>query len=194
MTKKNKKKHRAAITQTIAQAEKKNSLLMLLKQPINKLLFRFLLFMIVFYALWSTPFFQNYFIGPISDMYASISGFILNILGFGVTVNGDTIGDKNFAISIKNGCDGVEGLAIFIFAVIIYPTLWKNKFKGLLGGILFLVALNFLRIISLYLIGIYLPTAFDIMHESVWQIFFILFTIVALFYWIINLPINAPTS
>lgn len=159
-------------------------------QLINRLLLKFIGLMALFYLLWGTPFVQKILIAPIAQAYAKVSGVILNLVGYGVNVRQDVISSPDFSISIKNGCDGIEGLAIFLCAIAIYPATIRQKIKGLGYGICFLVILNLFRIITLYMTGIHLPNLFDVMHESIWQILFIALTIVALFMWIDSLPKN----
>jgi len=155
-----------------------------LSKPINQLLFKFAFFLVLFYILWATPFFQSYIVESIAQAYAFAAGVVLNLFGYGVTISGDTVISDQFSISIKNGCDGIEGLAIFLCAIIIYPATISQKIKGTVIGVLFLVFLNLIRIISLYMFGIHFPSIFDIMHESVWQVVFIILTLLALFNWI----------
>ena len=152
--------------------------------PINILLAKFFGLMILFYGFWASPFIQANLIEPISCAYAFLAGIFVNIFGYSVSIVRDTIGNADFSISIKNGCDGVEGLAIFLCAILIYPATISQKLKGILLGFSFLIMLNLIRVISLYLIGIHFPSLFDVMHESIWQVLFILLTLVALFKWV----------
>jgi len=156
-------------------------------QLINRLLLRFVGLMALFYLVWASPLVQRTFVTFIAKAYAKAGGILLNIMGYGVEVNQDIISSNAFSISIKNGCDGIEGLAIFLCAIAIYPASIAQKIKGLGWGIVFLVLLNLLRIVTLYMTGIHLPNLFDLMHESIWQILFIALTIVALFVWIDSL-------
>ncbi len=166
--------------ETNDEKKKKNSLKRFLSRPINKLFILFLLALMSFYILWATPFFQDNVIKNVAIAYAKTSSIILNILGYSVHSLGDVVSNKSFSISIQNGCDGVEGLAIYLCALLIYPTSWSNKLKGIFFGVCFLVLLNLLRIVSLFLIGIHIPSIFDLMHESVWQVLFIMMSILAL--------------
>ena len=152
--------------------------------PINILLAKFFGLMILFYGFWASPFIQVNLIEPISCAYAFLAGTFVNLFGYSVSIVRDTIGNSDFSISIKNGCDGVEGLAIFLCAILIYPAMVGQKLKGILLGFSFLIMLNLIRVISLYLIGVHVPSLFDVMHESIWQVLFILLTLVALFKWV----------
>ena len=59
-------------------------------------------------------------------------------------------------------------------ALLAFPAGWKNKIIGLFAGIFLLFILNLIRIITLFLAGIYYPKAFDLLHVEVWQVLFIL--------------------
>ncbi len=149
-------------------------------QPTNLILIKFFALMIAFYALWASKFFQENIIKYISIAYAKTGSIVLNILGYKTMTAEDIIRNDVFSISIKNGCDGVEGLAIFLCAVLIFPTKFSNKIKGMFAGAIFLIALNLFRIVNLYIIGIHFPSIFDVMHESVWQVLFIVLSLMAL--------------
>ncbi len=152
---------------------------------VNRLLVQFIVLIGLFYVLWSAPFFQHGFIGPLSEFYASISGVILSLIGYPVQVIGDSINNgKGIAVNIRNGCDGIEGLAIFWVGILIFPTKWKDKLLALLFGSLFLVALNVIRIVTLYWFRINVPSLFEMMHVSVWQVLFIALTVATLLFWI----------
>ncbi len=151
---------------------------------VNRLLIQFVALIGLFYLLWSTPFFQSGFVKPLSEFYAWISGAILSLVGYPVKVIGDSITSEGIAINIKNGCDGIEALAIFWVGILIFPTIWKDKVSALVFGTLFLVILNIIRIVSLYWFRINIPSLFELMHVSVWQVLFIALTIACLLYWI----------
>ena len=50
----------------------------------------------------------------------------------------------------------------------------KARAVGLLLGAVVVQVLNFIRIITLYLLGAYQPRLFDLFHTAVWQIVIIL--------------------
>lgn len=154
---------------------------------INRLLLKFIGFMALFYLIWASPIFQTTVVPFIAHLYAKMGNFVLNILGYQVSCHQDMITSQEFSIGIQNGCDGIEGLAIYLCAVAIYPALLSQKAKGIFWGSLFLIVLNLIRIVSLYMIGVHLPSIFDIMHESIWQILFIVLTLAALFVWVDSL-------
>lgn len=158
------------------------------KKELRKKLIRYSLivtiFSFVFFALINQPFFQ-----PISDrinsFYAMISGSILNLFGANVNVNQTEIGSSFFNISVRAGCDAFAPMILFIMAILAFPVAFKLKISSILKGIIALAILNIIRIVTLYYSGLYgSQQFFEIIHEDVWQIFFVAFTVFLWLIWI----------
>lgn len=155
-----------------------------MKSPILIFLFIFGGMMGGFYAIWATDFFQENILNQVAKFNAKIAGFILNLFGENVKVYGDTLRSSYYAISVKKGCDGIEPIMLFITAVVAFPINFKFKFRGLFLGIVFLLIMNLVRIVSLYLTGVYFPNLFDMMHIEVWQALFLILAIASWLFWI----------
>lgn len=168
----------------------KSKVLDFLSHPLNAIIVKFSFLMGLFYLIWVTQFFQENVVQNITALYAQATGFVLQLAQFPVMIMNDAIGSMDFAISIKTGCDGIEGMAILLFAILVYPTNWSNRIKGLVIGFACLVVLNFIRIISLYFIGVHIPSLFDIMHVNIWQIAFIIIPLIIIYQWV--MWINKP--
>jgi len=82
------------------------------------------------------------------------------------------------------GCDALEPSALFIAAVLAFPAPVLLKIAGILIGTFCLLFLNLVRIVSLFLIGVYYPDVFDVLHLDIWQILFILLTLVFFLIWL----------
>jgi exosortase H (IPTLxxWG-CTERM-specific) len=154
------------------------------KYPVLRFIIIFATLMGAFYFLFFTPFFNRLF-PTYLQFNAKMSGIILNWLGQNVSVVGANIISSQFSISIKGGCDGLEPTAFFICAVLAFPAPFLLKIPGVILGTLCLVILNFARIISLFLIGVYYPQAFEIMHIEVWQVLFIIFALSFFILWLL---------
>ncbi len=153
------------------------------KSPVLKFLVGFGVCMILFYLIYLSPFFVEHVGKPILAVQAKISSFLLNILGQGTTATADIISSPEYSISIKNGCDGLETLAIMLSGVVVFPIAFRLKWQGLLYGTLALMVLNFLRIVALYIVGKnFSQEVFDFLHE---QGGFVIFTVLGVFLWII---------
>jgi exosortase/archaeosortase family protein len=154
------------------------------KRPVVFFVLGFAMLMILFYVVLLSEFFQNNIQNKIMSGYANISGFILNLMGQGITPTAEKLISLNFSISIARGCDALEAMALFASALLTFPARWKHKLVGLFAGLALLYILNVIRIVSLYLTGRYYPKAFEFMHVEFWQAIFIIFAIGIWIFWI----------
>ena len=173
--KKQKKKQNTSLSEKFRKGWKS-------RYPVQIFVAVFALLMGGFYLLWFNDKIHTTFFEPLTYFYARWSSKILNLFNYGTQVFDATIFSSAFSISIKRGCDAIEGIALFVCAVLAFPSSFKNKLVGLAFGIAALFLLNFIRIISLFMIGISYPSLFELMHWEVWQVIFI---IVALILWLL---------
>lgn len=139
-------------------------------------------FLILFLVILGVSFFvvalqpvNDHFVVPFTTLVARISGAILHLFGEDLTVNGCQLSSPRFAVTIYNGCNGLITSLIFISGVIAFPARWVAKVLGVVGGLVAIQAINLVRIISLFYIGIYLPGLFSSSHIFIWQSIVILF-------------------
>ena len=151
------------------------------------------LFLVVFAALMGlfyffttvTSFYNNRFIPWYHCYIAFFSGTILDFLGQDITVRGASIFSPRFSVQIIRGCDAIEPVALFICAVLAFPASFSKKISGIIVGTLLLMILNLVRIVSLFLIGVYLPRIVDVMHIEVWQVLFIFSALIFWVFWLL---------
>jgi exosortase/archaeosortase family protein len=79
-------------------------------------------------------------------------------------------------------------MLIFLAAVLAFPAPWKWRLGGLVLGILAIQAINLVRVVSLYLTGVYFPRIFDASHTVIWQTVVILFGVLLWVFWANRLP------
>lgn len=108
---------------------------------------------------------------------ATVSGGTMRLFGEKVTVHDSTISSPRYSVNVKRGCDAVQPTALFVAAVFASPVVFWPKVPGVVGGVLFLMVMNLVRVISLFYTGVYYPRAFDVMHHDVWQAAFIFISI-----------------
>jgi exosortase H (IPTLxxWG-CTERM-specific) len=120
---------------------------------------------------------------PFTEGIAMASGAVLNAIGQPVTVRGTTISSPRFGVNINNGCNGVEAMLILLASIVAFPATAKARIVGLLLGAVVVQFLNAIRIVSLYLLGVYQPKLFDLFHTAVWQILIILSAIAFFLVW-----------
>lgn len=131
-----------------------------------------------------TPFYKKDLFLSCLPFNARVSGAILSLLGQDITVAGTSVSSPAFSICVDSGCDGIEPIALFVCAVLAFPAVFLRKIPGIIAGTLLLAILNFVRVVSLFLVGVYFPKAFLFMHLDVWQAMFILLAIVFWILWL----------
>jgi exosortase H (IPTLxxWG-CTERM-specific) len=120
---------------------------------------------------------------PFTGWVARTSGSLLKAIGQNVSMQGTIIQSPDFAVNIRNGCNGVETLVIFCAAVLAFPASWRSRLWGLVLGVLAIQAINFIRVIALFLTGAYYPKWFDSSHTVVWQTVVILCGVLLWMFW-----------
>jgi exosortase H (IPTLxxWG-CTERM-specific) len=112
---------------------------------------------------------NDHVIEPFTALVAKASGISLDLIGQGVEMQGTIIRNPKFAVNIRNGCNGVETMIIFLAAVLAFPAGLKSKLAGLAIGIVAIQGINLIRVVALFLTGVYFPSFFDSSHTVVWQ-------------------------
>ena len=126
---------------------------------------------------------NDHAIEPFTAGIARASGAALDLLGQHTSLAGTVIRSPRFAVNIRNGCNGVETMLIFLAAVFAYPARWRARVAGLALGIAAIQAVNLVRVVALFLTGVYLPRLFDTSHTVVWQTLVILFGVLLWISW-----------
>ena len=151
---------------------------------------RELTFLILFVALLAAGFtlisvnwVNDHVVEPFTAGIARVSGGVLDLLGQHVTMEGTVIRNRRFAVNIRNGCNGIEAMLIFLAAVLAFPASWQSRLAGLALGILAIQVVNLVRVVALFLTGVYFPRIFDTSHTVIWQTIVILFGVLLWIYW-----------
>lgn len=97
---------------------------------------------------------------------------LLHLTGESVQVSGDQM-TGSFSMSVHNGCDGLQAVGILIFAILLFPGPIGRRVLGAALGALLIVAINVVRIASLYWAGVHKPDWFQMMHVHLWPAFLI---------------------
>lgn len=121
---------------------------------------------------------------PYCTFIARATGFMLGPLGLNIQVIGAMVSSIDFSMGIVDVCTGIIPMVILISAVLAYPCTVRQKGEGIALGILVLFALNLVRTVSLFLVGTYLPGAFDTAHYIVWQSVMILLALGLWLFWV----------
>jgi exosortase H (IPTLxxWG-CTERM-specific) len=135
------------------------------------------------FTLISVNWVNDHVIEPFTGGIARTSGAVLNLLGQNVTLRGTIISSPRFAVNIRNGCNGVEAMLIFLAAVLAFPAPWRSRLAGLGLGILAIQVVNLIRVVALFLTGVYFPSIFDTSHTVIWQTVVIQSGVLLWIYW-----------
>ncbi len=154
-------------------------------RPVFLFLLVFSVLMSLFYAFIAFAPYYKHVLPSYHHLIARLSGGVLAFIGQDITVAGTSIFSPGFAVRIVRGCDAVDAIVLFVFAVLAFPAPFLRKVPGIIAGMLLLGILNLVRVVSLFLIGVYFPRAFAAMHISVWQAMFIFLTVILWILWLL---------
>jgi exosortase H (IPTLxxWG-CTERM-specific) len=157
-------------------------------------LLRFAGLLVLFYFVVAWGPINDAVIVPFTAQIASVSGAILRAFQEGVRVTGTEIRSGGFAVNIENGCNGVETVLLFASAVLAFPSSWRRRLIGLLLGLAAIQALNLVRVVSLFLIGLHRPALFSSSHTVLWQSIVVLFGVLLFLFWAARQPRFAPEA
>lgn len=135
------------------------------------------------FTLISVNWVNDHAIEPFTAGIARVSGAVLDLMGQNISQQGTVLRSPRFAVNIRNGCNGVEAMLIFLAAVLAFPAPWRSRFLGLAFGILAIQAVNLVRVVALFLTGAYFPRFFDASHTVVWQTLVILSGVLLWIFW-----------
>lgn len=74
-----------------------------------------------------------------------------------------------FAYEISRGCLGLVPAAFLVVGVLAYPGEGRRKRLTLIAGVPALFALNLVRLVHLFYLGVYHPDLFRPAHQVIWQ-------------------------
>lgn len=99
-----------------------------------------------------------------------------------------------FGVSIEPGCNGIEACIILVAAIVAFPARWRHKLMGIGLGFLAVQGLNVVRVISLFYLGQWNATAFQVAHEYLWQGLIMVDVLVVWLVWVRLNPEAAEAS
>jgi len=113
---------------------------------------------------WGSRFFP-----AVERATAWLTGVGLRVLQLQPRVAGSEVQAGGFSLLVVSECTGVFPTLIFVIGVLAAPFRWRYRIWGVLLGLPALVLLNWIRMVSLTVVGIYFPAQFDTIHLVVWQ-------------------------
>jgi exosortase/archaeosortase family protein len=120
---------------------------------------------------------ESRFFGSFLAFNARITAALLDFTGRDVTVKDNVVSSPRFAFQIVDLCTAIMPMMILTAAVLAFPSRVKEKGVGLLLGLLGLFVVNQIRLVSLFYVGIYVPSIFGATHLLIWQALMIVLAI-----------------
>ena len=127
---------------------------------------------------------NDHVVNPYTTFVAHEARLVLNLMGESASVHGQLLTSSRFSVAIYNGCNGLEAILIFTAGVLAFPARWSRKVVGVFLGLLAIQVINIVRIVSLFYIGVFAPSAFSASHVYVWQSLIIVFAVVLWVVWV----------
>jgi exosortase H (IPTLxxWG-CTERM-specific) len=149
----------------------------------KRFLLLFFVYLVVGWAFVAAPPVNDHVIIPYTKWITEVSGGILTAMGQDVRVDGTMILSDGFGVNIANGCNGVEAMLLVIAAIGAFPAGPMSRISGILAGGVAIQLLNFVRIVTLFLLGRYYENVFQLFHTAVWQILIVLAGVVIFLVW-----------
>ena len=89
-----------------------------------------------------------------------------------------------FAVEMRDGCNAVNVTLLLWSAVLAFPSSWRPKLLGIVGGALIIQVVNLFRFITLFYLGQFSTSWFDFAHSYLWESLIILDTLVVFWFWV----------
>jgi exosortase/archaeosortase family protein len=145
-------------------------------------LFRFASLVLLSYALLAIPAVDR-LLYVVLKATASASAPLITLLGYPCAVEGVTLRSPEFSVAVRRGCDGVEPMLVLWSAMVALRTPLIPTLVGLVVSGVIIQFLNFIRVISLFVIGVRWPSAFHVMHVEIWPVLLIIASMAFFILW-----------
>jgi exosortase H (IPTLxxWG-CTERM-specific) len=157
-----------------------------------KFLVLFLLILGGSFTVISIQWVNDHFVEPFTGGIAR--GVALRLLGQDVSTLGTVLRTPHFAVNVRNGCNGVEAMLISLAAVAAFPASRRSRVVGLALSMVAIQVVNVVRVVALFLTGVYFPRMFDSSHTVLWQTIVILCAVLLWVFWVSRLSTPAAPA
>jgi exosortase H (IPTLxxWG-CTERM-specific) len=126
---------------------------------------------------------KEHFSDPFTAGICRQAVWIINLFGINASQRDTAISGVAFSVDVKAGCNAIYEICLFVSAVIVYPSTLRQRFLGILYGVVIIYGFNLLRVVALFLIGAYDRNLFNMVHSHVSQALFIFLVVVLWLFW-----------
>jgi exosortase H (IPTLxxWG-CTERM-specific) len=156
----------------------------LLGSAAGRFVVRYVLLLVALFVVVAWRPVDDHVVGPYTTFVAREAAVVLRLLGEDVRVDGQVLSSPRFAVTIYNGCNGLEAILVFVAGVAAFPAPWRARLLGVGLGVVAVQVLNIVRVVSLYWVGVWRPDWFTTAHVLVWQTVVILFAVLLWLFWV----------
>jgi len=149
----------------------------------------FVILIALFFSLLTySPIVERIDIGErLAELSAWLSWLFLkgvgSVFGFPVFLEGRNIGSSGFAVEVSAACSGAVPTMIYLAAVFAYPTGLRAKLIGALLGIVVIHGVNLIRVVTLFLVGLFANQYFHDTHVYVAQAVVVCIAVATWLFW-----------
>jgi len=105
------------------------------------------------------------------------------IAGFPVHIDGTNLASGNFVVDVSPACSGAVPSMIYLSAVLAYPTDARAKAIGSVLGLGIIHTVNLIRVVALFLVGLFAHQYFHDTHVYVAQALVICIAVATWIFW-----------
>lgn len=123
---------------------------------------------------------QNVFIVYLMDSFASgvalVTNAFLSRIEPGIIREGVFLYHPGgFSYAIDYSCTGIIPIMYLSVAILFFPTDRQHKRNGFLAAVPYVLLINEIRLVSLFIVGVVFPGLFPLIHEFVWELLMVVF-------------------
>ncbi len=145
------------------------------------------------FALYSySDWVREVLIQPWTRSVAAISTLLLRPIYPDVYRVGEGVLSSRFMIQVVDGCNGIEPLILLLAGILAFPTSLRARALGFAIGVPFVVLINQVRVLALFILGAEIPAWFDRSHIFIAQAFVILATAGFWLWWLGRFAVPPP--
>lgn len=105
------------------------------------------------------------------------------IVGFPVRIEGTNLSSGEFIVDVSPACSGAVPSMIYLAAVFAFPTSWRSKLIGAGLGVSIIHGVNLLRVVALFIIGLFFNEYFHETHVYVAQALVVAIAVATWLFW-----------
>lgn len=130
----------------------------------------YLVLMFVFFNLVNLHFFERHLDikGVYSEAIVVLLSKVLSMFGVNTTYyrldDGTVINLPTISLNVKFGCNGLEAVIMYVFAVVSFPAAWSNKLWAIAAGFAVIQVLNIIRLLALVFVSLHYMEMFHYFH------------------------------